>query len=70
MPVPESQDLRRQVKEFAEAHDTATVDEVVSDLSRLEDVSETDVIDTIDEMEAHGFVYLIDRSDETEVCVP
>jgi len=77
MSQPETQQtrqqLRRTIRTITERHDTITVAEVVSNAAVATGADEADVVNVLDELERHGFVYLVGDSDvpgEKEVRVP
>jgi len=67
------QQLRRTVRKTAERHDSVTVSEVVRGVSTDTGTKQADVVDVLDELERHGFIYLVGDGcprGEQEVCVP
>jgi len=64
-------EIRRRISDLVELHDTATVDEIVTGVSRDLGVADAAVVDELDQMERHGFAYLISTtSGDTEVRLP
>jgi len=67
---PNATEVRRTVKSVVELHDYITIDELVSEVAGRYDCHEAVVVDQLDEMERHGFVYLVPDGDTQEVRLP
>jgi len=67
---PDSAALRRSIKTVVEVHDQITVPEVVAEVADRHGCHEAPVVDALDQMDRHGFVYLVDNGDDREVRLP
>ena len=62
--------LRRAIREYIESHDAPTYSEIVNAVPGETDADPTAVGRELDDLEAHGFVYLVSTDDGEEVRVP
>lgn len=67
---PNSAALRRSIKTVVEVHDQITVPVVVAEVADRHGCHEAPVVDALNEMERHGFVYLVPNGDSQEVRLP
>jgi DNA invertase Pin-like site-specific DNA recombinase len=56
-------ELRRRIREAIEKFDEATLEDVVADVSRLEQYDEAEVLEILNEFQLHGFVYVVEQDD-------
>ena len=59
--------LRRAIREYIDANDAPTYSEIVNAVPAETDADPTAVGREIDDLEAHGFVYLVPTDDGEEV---
>jgi hypothetical protein len=67
---PDRPEIRRSVKTVVQAHESVTVEELVADVARRYDSHEGFVLDVLNSMEKHGFVYLVGEGADAEVRLP
>jgi hypothetical protein len=67
---PDGSVLRLEIKECIQRHDSVTVAEIVTEVGRDNGCPEALVVEQLDEMEQHGFVYLIGEGSSAEVKLP
>ena len=59
--------LRKAIREYIESHDAPTYSEIVNAVPGETDADPTAVGRELDDLEAHGFVYLVSTDDGEEV---